>query len=136
MSYYPDLDEHTHGGVPHSHRGGRTYHDHTGQVQNQHGPVQVRHRPGPVQIQQMPVQTVAPRSRAAAITMSIFLPGLGSMYGGSPGIGVLLLAAFFVSWLLVLALIGFVLVPVVWAVGLWHAHHSVVQWNRRHGIIS
>jgi TM2 domain-containing membrane protein YozV len=91
---------------------------------------------GPVQIQQRPVQTVAPRSRAAAITMSIFLPGLGSMYGGNPGIGVLLLVALLVSCLLVLALIGFVLVPAVWAVGLWHAHHSVVQWNRRHGIIS
>jgi TM2 domain-containing membrane protein YozV len=138
MSYYPDLDEHTHGGVAHSHPGGRAYHDHTGQVQNQHGPVQVQiqHRPGPVQIQQGPVPTVAPRSRAAAITMSIVLPGLGSMYGGEPGMGVVLLAAFFFSWLLVFVLIGIVLVPVVWAVGLWHAHHSVVQWNRAHGIIS
>lgn len=84
--------------------------------------------PPPVQIQ--------PRSPAVGIILSFFIPGLGSMYAGSGGVGTIILVSYLISWLLTLVFIGFILVPVVWIWGMIHGHMAAVRWNADHGIIS
>jgi TM2 domain-containing membrane protein YozV len=83
-----------------------------------------------------PPQRINPRSPIGAIVLSLIIPGLGSMYGGEVGIGVVILCAYLVSFALILAIIGLVLCPAVWIFGLWHAYHAVTRWNRERGIIS
>lgn len=79
---------------------------------------------------------IRPRSVGGAIAMSALIPGLGSAYGGEVGEGIVIQVAWLVSLFLTLAIIGFLLAPIVWGIGLWRAHVAVVRWNRAHGIIS
>lgn len=79
---------------------------------------------------------VMPKSPAVALIISIFLPGVGSMVAGSPGAGIAILLAYIFSWFLIVLLIGILLVPLVWVIGLVHAYTAAQAWNRRHGIIS
>lgn len=83
--------------------------------------------------QQMRVQ---PKNSAAAIALSFLIPGVGSMYAGNSGVGVLILTLYVMSLVLCLVLIGFVLAPVVWIWGMMNAHSSATNWNHDHGIIS
>lgn len=84
---------------------------------------------------QQPMQ-VAPKSPALAVFLSFLIPGLGSMTSGEGGMGTVILACYIVSWFLTLALIGFVLVPVVWIWGMVAAHGAARRWNYDHGIES
>ena len=51
---------------------------------------------------------VAPKAPGISVLASFFLPGLGSMINGDVGKGVAILVGYFISWLLVLFLIGIV----------------------------
>jgi len=82
-----------------------------------------------------PVQ-IAPKSPVAAVFMSMLIPGLGSMTSGESSVGVVILVCWLMSCVLTLALIGIVLIPVVWVWGMVHAHGAARRWNYKHGIIS
>ena len=79
---------------------------------------------------------VVPKSAGLAILMSFFVIGLGSMYAGKVGKGVMLLVAAVISAILTTVLIGFVLLPVFWIWGMVAANNDVNEWNRAHGMIS
>ncbi len=79
---------------------------------------------------------VVPKNGAVGVLLSFFIPGLGSIVNGSVGMGLVILAADFVSWLLVLVLIGIPLVFAVWIWGMIDGYLSAQRWNRAHGIIS
>src|SRR5579859_1904758 len=52
-----------------------------------------------------PVMQVMPKNAALAIIISFFIPGVGSLYAGKTTTGIIILACYFVSWLLTIVLI-------------------------------
>ena len=65
----------------------------------------------------MAALTIRHKSAGTAILCSLFLPGAGQMYVGRTGRGIAFFCAAVVSYLLIIALIGLILVPIVaiWA---------------------
>jgi TM2 domain-containing membrane protein YozV len=108
------------------------------QYREQYAPGQQAHEwaPLPLYGQEMHGMTVAPKSPAVSVLLSVFIPGLGSMVNGNVGVGVAILLLNIVGWILALALIGIPLAIGTWIWGLVDAHQSAQRWNREHGIIS
>jgi len=73
------------------------------------------------------------RNPAASLLASLIVPGLGTIINGEPGKGALILAGWIVSWLLVLATIGVILVPAVWIYGMYDAFQGARRYNLAHG---
>src|SRR5690349_8578051 len=92
--------------------------------------------PLPLYEQEMYPMTVAPKSPAVSVLLSVFIPGLGSMVNGNVGVGVAILILNIVGWILAIVLIGIPLAIGTWIWGLVDAHQSAQRWNRAHGIIS
>jgi TM2 domain-containing membrane protein YozV len=83
-----------------------------------------------------PGMTVAPKSPGVALLISFFLPGVGSMYAGSAGLGVIILILWLISLVTVFVVIGWFLAPACWIWGMIAAHMNAQRWNRERGIIS
>ncbi|WP_203589791.1 hypothetical protein [Streptomyces sp. SID13031] len=83
-----------------------------------------------------PQQQVAAKNPGLALVASFFIPGLGSLINGNVGIGIAIMIAYFVSWLLVFVLIGIPMVFLVWIWGMVDAYQSAKKWNIAHGILS
>lgn len=79
---------------------------------------------------------VAPKSPGLALLISLFLPGVGSIYAGSAGLGVIILVLWLISLASVFVLIGWVLAPACWIWGMIAAMMNAQRWNRERGIIS
>ncbi|MGL4745121.1 MAG: hypothetical protein ACRCXL_12120 [Dermatophilaceae bacterium] len=79
---------------------------------------------------------VAPKNPGLSLLGSFFLPGLGQFINGHGGKGVLMLAGWIFSFLLMFVLIGFVTAPVVWIWSMVDAYTSAQRWNLDRGIIS
>jgi len=79
---------------------------------------------------------IVPKNPALGVILSFFLPGLGSIVNGSVGLGVAIMACYFVAWLFALILIGIPFVIGTWIWGLVDGYLSAQRWNRAHGIIS
>ena len=104
-----------------------------------------RHAPGqqaqewtplPMQSYEMQPMTVAPKSPAVSMLLSIFIPGLGSMVNDNAGVGVAILILNIIGWILAIVLIGIPLALGSWIWGLVDAYQSAQRWNRAHGILS
>ena len=108
------------------------------QYREQHEPAQQIQEwtPLPLYGPQMYPTTVAPKSPAASVLLSVFIPGLGSMVNDHVGVGVAILVLNIIGWILAIVLIGVPLVIGTWIWGLVDAHQSAQRWNRAHGIIS
>jgi TM2 domain-containing membrane protein YozV len=78
---------------------------------------------------------VAPRSPAASVVLSVFIPGLGSMVNGHVGTGVAILVLNLLGLLLTLVLIGIPIMIGTWIWGLVDAYRSAQRWNAAHGIM-
>ena len=85
---------------------------------------------------QAPAMTVAPKSPGLALLISFLLPGVGSMYAGSAGLGVIILVLWLISAAAVLFVIGWILAPACWIWGMIAAFMNAQRWNRERGIIS
>ena len=92
--------------------------------------------PLPLYGQEVYEVTVAPKSPAVSVLLSLFIPGLGSMVNGNVGVGVAILIFNIIGWILAIALIGIPLAIGTWIWGLVDAYQSAQRWNRAHGIIS
>ena len=92
--------------------------------------------PLPLYERDMRRMTVAPKSPAVSVLLSIFIPGLGSMVNGNAGTGVAILVLNIIGWILAIVLIGIPLAIGTWIWGLVDAYKSAQRWNRAHGIIS
>jgi TM2 domain-containing membrane protein YozV len=108
------------------------------QYREQYAPGQQAHEwaPLPLYEPEMHGTTVAPKSPAVSVLLSVFIPGLGSMVNGNVGVGVAILMLNIVGWILAIALIGIPLAIGTWIWGLADAYQSAQRWNREHGIIS
>jgi TM2 domain-containing membrane protein YozV len=83
-----------------------------------------------------PAVGVAPKNPGISVLASFFLPGLGSMINGEVGKGVGILIGYFVSWLLVIIIVGIVGVLAFWIWGMVDGYQGAQRWNARYGIIS
>jgi TM2 domain-containing membrane protein YozV len=83
-----------------------------------------------------PVMQVAPKNPGIALLISVFVPGVGSLYAGKTNTGLIILIGYFVSWLLTLVIIGFVGVIGFWIWGMIDAYQAAQAWNRARGIES
>ena len=92
--------------------------------------------PLPMQSYEMQPVMVAPKSPAASVLLSIFIPGLGSMVNDNARVGVTILILNIIGWVLAIVLIGIPLALGSWIWGLVDAHQSAQRWNRAHGILS
>jgi len=61
--------------------------------------------PLPLYGQEMYTMTVAPKSPAVSVLLSVFIPGLGSMVNDNVGVGVAILILNIVGWILAIVLI-------------------------------
>jgi TM2 domain-containing membrane protein YozV len=82
------------------------------------------------------ITQVAPKSPALSALASFFLPGLGSMINGDVAKGIGILVGYFISWVLVIVLVGIVGVFGFWVWGMVDAAEGARRWNARHGILS
>jgi TM2 domain-containing membrane protein YozV len=78
---------------------------------------------------------VVPRSPAASVVLSVFIPGLGSMVNGHVGTGVAILVLNLLGLLLTLVIIGIPIMIGTWIWGLVDAYRSAQRWNAAHGIM-
>jgi len=89
----------------------------------------VTHQPQQVP---MPMYSAGERKNpGVAAILSFFWAGLGQIYNGqlAKGIGFIVLYAF--SVLLIFVLIGFIIAPIVWIIGIWDAYSTAKSYNER-----
>jgi len=73
--------------------------------------------------------TVGEKSPGLAAVLSFFIVGLGQIYNGQIGKGIVLIICYVISWLLVLILIGLILVPILWIYGIYDAYTTATKIN-------
>jgi TM2 domain-containing membrane protein YozV len=64
-----------------------------------------------------------------AAVLSFFIVGLGQIYNGQIGKGLILLVFYIISLVLCLVLIGFILVPILWIYGIYDAYKTAEKIN-------
>ncbi|MCE9595576.1 MAG: hypothetical protein K8S98_15420 [Planctomycetes bacterium] len=69
------------------------------------------------------------KNPSIATVLSFFCTGLGQIYNGEIGKGVLFIVLYFVSWMLMFVLIGFLTTPVLWIWGMVDAYRSAERIN-------
>ena len=72
------------------------------------------------------------RNPAASLLASLLVPGLGTIINGETGKGLLILGTWLLSWLLVLAVIGILLLPAVWIYAIYDGYQSARRYNLAH----
>lgn len=70
------------------------------------------------------------KNPAIATVLSFFFMGLGQIYNGQIGKGVLFLALYGVSLLLTWIIIGFITTPILWIWGMVDANNSAKRINQ------
>ncbi|HEY8811246.1 MAG TPA: hypothetical protein VIO86_02005 [Candidatus Dormibacteraeota bacterium] len=73
------------------------------------------------------------RNPAASLFASLLLPGLGTIINGETGKGLVILVAWITAWVLILAIVGLILVPVVWIYGMYDAFQGARRYNLAQG---
>ena len=96
-------------------------------------------RPGwsPYAQPQYALPPVAPKSTAAGLILGLLWPGVGCMYAGRVGIGILLMGIWLISIPLVFVLgLGFITGFCVWVASAILGYTMTREWNSAHGIVS
>ena len=70
------------------------------------------------------------KNPSIAVVLSFFWPGLGQIYNGQIGKGVLFMIAAGLSALLMWVLIGFLIYPIIWIWGMVDANTSAKRINQ------
>jgi TM2 domain-containing membrane protein YozV len=79
---------------------------------------------------------VAPKSTAAGLILGLLWPGVGCMYAGRIGIGILIMAIWLISIPLMFVGIGFVTGFCTWVASAALGYGLAREWNAKHGIVS
>ncbi len=66
-----------------------------------------------------------------ASTLSLFVMGLGQIYNGQIGKGIIFIILYAISWLLMFVLIGFITTPILWIWGMLDAYRSAQEINEK-----
>ncbi|HLJ26669.1 MAG TPA: hypothetical protein VKY85_08160 [Candidatus Angelobacter sp.] len=85
-----------------------------------------------------PVQQVVlirtQKNPGVAAVLSFFWAGLGQIYNGEIGKGVLLLIVYFFSCLMMWILVGFITTPILWIYGMIDAYKTAEKMNVASGL--
>ena len=65
-----------------------------------------------------------------AAILSFFYMGLGQIYNGQIGKGILFIVVYTISWLLIFILIGLITTPILFIYGMYDAYKSAEKINR------
>jgi TM2 domain-containing membrane protein YozV len=76
----------------------------------------------------------AGKSAGLAAVLSFFWCGLGQVYNGQIGKGVVLILAYIVSLLLIFLLIGLITTPILWIWGMVDAYRTAEKLNEEVGL--
>lgn len=80
---------------------------------------------------------IAPKSTAAGLILGLLWPGVGCMYAGRVGIGILLMGIWLISIPLVFVLgLGFITGFATWIASAILGYTMTRDWNAAHGIVS
>ena len=69
------------------------------------------------------------KSEALALILSLIIPGVGEMYAGKVGKGVIILLLAILSAALIMLLIGFIMYPIVWIYSMIDSYNLAKQYN-------
>ena len=72
------------------------------------------------------------KNPGVAAVLSFFICGLGQIYKGQILKGLIMMICYFIAWLLVYVLIGFIIVPVLWIWGMYDAYRTAERFNKAH----
>lgn len=75
--------------------------------------------------------TTQAKNPGVAAVLSFLYCGLGQIYNGQIGKGIVFLLLYSFCWILCLLIIGFILVPIVWIIGMIDAYTSAESINRQ-----
>lgn len=75
------------------------------------------------------------RDPGIAAVLSFFVTGLGQIYNGQIGKGILFMAVQFVNVLLCFVLIGLITFPLMWIYGIYDAHQTATEAGRRGEVV-
>jgi len=76
-----------------------------------------------------PVQPAVYKQPGIAAVLSFFYMGLGQIYNGQISKGIFFIIAYAVSWILMIAVIGFITTPIMWLYGMYDAYKSAEKIN-------
>jgi TM2 domain-containing membrane protein YozV len=71
------------------------------------------------------------KNPGVAAVLSFFWAGLGQIYNGEILKGICFMVVYAFSVFLCLFLIGFIILPVVWGMGMWDAYNTAKRYNDR-----
>ena len=69
------------------------------------------------------------KSSGIAVILSFFIPGLGQIYNGEIGKGILFIIIAFMLALTTAVLIGFILYPIFWIYNMYDAYNTAERKN-------
>ncbi|HUY17595.1 MAG TPA: TM2 domain-containing protein [Candidatus Binataceae bacterium] len=73
----------------------------------------------------------AMRSPGVAAVLSFFWCGLGQIYNGQIGKGIVMLLLYGISWAMMWLIIGLITTPLLWVWGMWDAYRTAERLNRQ-----
>lgn len=66
-----------------------------------------------------------------AAVLSFLVCGLGQIYNGQIGKGIGFIVGYFISWLLMFVIIGFITTPIIWIWGMVDAYKAATSMNEQ-----
>ncbi|MCE5295900.1 MAG: DUF5683 domain-containing protein [Euryarchaeota archaeon] len=82
------------------------------------------------QVQYQPMPAKPTKSEGLAAVLSFLIPGLGQIYNGQIGKGLIMIIAAIVCGVLMLLLIGIVLYLILWVWGIYDAYNTAKKINQ------
>ena len=76
----------------------------------------------------------SPKSPGLAAVLSFFWAGLGQIYNGEIGKGVVLIVLHAISWIMIFILIGIITTPILWIYGMVDAYKTAERINAAAGV--
>lgn len=76
-----------------------------------------------------PQQPAVYKQPGIAAVLSFFYMGLGQIYNGQISKGILFIVVYAISWILMVAVIGFITTPLLWLFGMYDAYKSAEKIN-------
>ena len=82
-----------------------------------------------VRVKELPAQPTVQKSAGLAVVLSFFIPGLGQIYNGQIGKGILFIIVGAILAFTMVVLIGFILYPLFWIYNLYDAYSTAEKIN-------
>ncbi len=92
--------------------------------------VRIKNPPAPVGMNKGPrVEGEEIKSTGIAAIASFIIPGLGQIYCGAIGRGIMILIGFIIACLMILIVIGIIIAPIVWVWNIYDAYTMAKKIN-------